>query len=166
MGGPGSGMRPTIGIKDMTPEQRADYGRVQRQKYREHFERTGRPYTDPGAFKRCFDCKQSLLVSLFRQHPSGQYFKRCKKCDAAFDRRSKIKKEFGISDQQYEALFQNAYCNICGDKRREKLVVDHCHESGKLRAILCSNCNTLLGFAEDNPAILERAINYLRRHGK
>lgn len=41
--------------------------------------------------------------------------------------------------------------------------IDHCHASGKVRGLLCSNCNTLLGVARDDPAILKEAIAYLNK---
>ena len=47
----------------------------------------------------------------------------------------------------------------CGSGRR--LAVDHNHTTGKVRGLLCSNCNTLLGKAKDNVNILQAAIDYL-----
>ena len=56
-------------------------------------------------------------------------------------------------------------CDICGQEpSKRKLVLDHCHETGKLRGLLCGNCNKGLGFFKDNAAILELAIRYLQHH--
>lgn len=67
---------------------------------------------------------------------------------------------------------QSAYatatlCMICGEvfktKRRAK-VVDHDHSSGRVRGILCYNCNTLLGLAKDKFMVLVSAASYLVAH--
>lgn len=53
-------------------------------------------------------------------------------------------------------------CAICGSE--EKLVVDHDHKTGKVRAMLCNHCNRGLGHFRDNPATLQNAIEYLHNH--
>lgn len=75
----------------------------------------------------------------------------------------------------YADLFeaQGGVCAICGspettvDRRTgkiRKLSVDHCHETGSIRGLLCMKCNTMLGAVQDNTDVLESAITYLRRH--
>lgn len=58
---------------------------------------------------------------------------------------------------------QGFKCAICGE--RETKHVDHCHDSGRLREILCVGCNLGLGGFRDNPEFLSKAIAYLRKHG-
>ena len=66
-----------------------------------------------------------------------------------------------ISDEALLALKKEiTQCVICGNN--EKLVVDHDHKTGKVRGILCNNCNTGLGMLQDNPKLLLRAISYLK----
>jgi hypothetical protein len=60
-------------------------------------------------------------------------------------------------------------CEICGEPPREggrDLNMDHDHESGEFRGMLCGNCNAGLGRFKDDPARLESAIMYLKRHAK
>lgn len=59
---------------------------------------------------------------------------------------------------------QNRQCAICGDVP-EKLFVDHCHSSGKVRELLCHGCNAALGLMREDPARLVRAIQYINKHG-
>lgn len=79
-----------------------------------------------------------------------------------------FKKTYGISVEEYEAmaLARDNKCELCSgtnvDGRR--LSVDHCHASGKIRGLLCNSCNLALGMFKDDIAVLERAINYVRRH--
>lgn len=59
---------------------------------------------------------------------------------------------------------QNGGCAICGADRNKNgtaLCVDHCHTSGKVRGLLCHNCNTGLGRFSDNTDLLRKAISYL-----
>jgi hypothetical protein len=63
---------------------------------------------------------------------------------------------------------QGSLCAICeeegftmADHHKMKLVVDHCHTTGKVRGLLCHNCNRALGLLKDNTERLKKAINYL-----
>ncbi len=56
-------------------------------------------------------------------------------------------------------------CGICGvpqDEYHRLLCVDHCHQTGGLRGLLCNDCNIGLGHFKDNPTLLEAAIKYLK----
>lgn len=77
-----------------------------------------------------------------------------------------VKYRFGLSADDYAALAraQDDKCAICGaecsqDGRR--LAVDHDHETGAVRGLLCRSCNFGLGWFKDNPRLLERAIAYI-----
>jgi hypothetical protein len=63
---------------------------------------------------------------------------------------------------------QDYKCAICGvldvvAPGNGALAVDHCHETGRVRGLLCSICNTSLGGFRDDPELLQRAVNYLNR---
>lgn len=72
---------------------------------------------------------------------------------------------YGIEREAYEAMLadQGGVCAICG--RDEKLVIDHDHETGEIRGLLCHRCNFALGAVEDDTAILANAIAYLAGGG-
>ena len=68
---------------------------------------------------------------------------------------------------------QDNKCSICNKEETRKsrtdskicaLAIDHCHKSGKIRDLLCHNCNTGLGKFFDDTQLLQKAINYLERH--
>lgn len=71
--------------------------------------------------------------------------------------------KYGITKAIYTSMVdsQGGKCAICG--RIAALVVDHSHETGKVRGLLCSNCNSGLGFMGDNPVVLRTAADYLAR---
>lgn len=57
---------------------------------------------------------------------------------------------------------QSGKCLICNEIPK-RLVVDHCHTSGKVRGLLCDHCNTGLGRFKDSPELLMAAIRYLKK---
>ena len=72
-------------------------------------------------------------------------------------------RNYGISYECYIELerSQNGKCRICGTTPNRRLDVDHCHTTGKIRGLLCSNCNTALGLLKENPHIFQKAVSYL-----
>lgn len=84
-----------------------------------------------------------------------------------------LKRVYGISLAEYAdiAAKQNNKCAICFNpetqfrgNRLRALAVDHCHTTGKVRGLLCSDCNTGIGKLKDDPKILQSAIRYLEKH--
>ncbi len=81
-------------------------------------------------------------------------------------------KRFGLSFEDYKQMFaaQGGACAICGTQepggrgKTRTLAVDHCHTTGKVRALLCHRCNGALGMVGDQVPVLERMIDYLGRH--
>jgi hypothetical protein len=82
-----------------------------------------------------------------------------------------LKARYGITPDDYVAMFdaQGGCCAICGVaggiQKGERLHVDHCHVSGKVRALLCFDCNRGLGSFKDSPEVLQKAIDYLSKYG-
>ncbi|MDA8223472.1 MAG: endonuclease VII domain-containing protein [Desulfitobacterium hafniense] len=83
---------------------------------------------------------------------------------------SHLKGTFGITIEDYDELYRNqdGKCAICGSidsktKLSKYFCIDHDHDTGKVRGLLCSNCNFALGHFQDNIVNLENAIKYLRR---
>lgn len=80
---------------------------------------------------------------------------------------SYLKRTYGITLEEYEKLHraQSGRCAICNEmdrgQRLYRLVVDHDHDSGQVRGLLCSTCNSALGLLKDNPAVIRRAADYL-----
>ena len=78
-----------------------------------------------------------------------------------------LKYFFGITLDQYNEILasQNGKCAICykpPDKRR--LCVDHDHKSGKIRGLLCHQCNHAIGLFYENKQVMKNAIGYLNAH--
>ena len=87
-----------------------------------------------------------------------------KRKDRAMD--AYLKRMFKISVEDYKSMLsaQNAKCAICLKVRR--LVVDHNHVTGKVRSLLCRQCNTGIGLLGESHEKLTNAMNYLKRHAE
>ena len=72
-------------------------------------------------------------------------------------------KGYNLTLDQYDQMYQDqkGACKICS-KNFPRLCVDHCHDSGKVRGLLCNRCNLMLGQSLDNIDTLTNAIKYLR----
>jgi hypothetical protein len=84
-------------------------------------------------------------------------------------RNAVLKRTYGITLKEYRQLYdlQEGKCAICEcdrpDSGTDGLVVDHCHDSGLVRKLLCAYCNTGLGQFKDDVSLLQKAIEYLNK---
>lgn len=84
--------------------------------------------------------------------------------------RKYLLKWYGLTPEWYEEKLkeQDNRCAICGiyheEIKRKRLDVDHCHNSGRIRGLLCNRCNTGIGQLKDNKEILQNAISYLKKY--
>jgi protein-arginine kinase activator protein McsA len=136
--------------------------------------------------KKCYHCKRLLPIINFRQNKynpkkrvgvcsqcqkpkirSQQKYGHSKKGLHAA-RKARIKYCFNLTLAEYNHIFslQNGLCAICGKKCKtgQRLAVDHNHKTGKIRGLLCRNCNTGIGFFSDEISLLVNAISYLKEH--
>ena len=86
-------------------------------------------------------------------------------------RKDALKRMYGITLEQFQEIIikQNNKCAICNKKfntssLNSKPHVDHNHATGKIRDLLCGNCNNGLGLFYDNIIYINNASNYLIRH--
>lgn len=110
-------------------------------------------------------CKSCLLEKQRRYRNSRPNFHRV----------HNLKQRYGITTDEYQSILahQNFTCAICEVEishaleytAKRSVVVDHNHETGEVRGILCSKCNLVLGHARESTDILYRAIVYLSERG-
>jgi methyltransferase-like protein len=130
---------------------------------------------------KCGDQKSLEFFSRRKTHVTG-YKGQCKECDkkdfskwknanAEYTkevyRRSHYTKKYGLSAEESVRLSnpenRKGNCPICGIF--SSLVMDHNHDTGKVRDLICGHCNSLLGYAKESKANLLAAIDYLDKHG-
>jgi hypothetical protein len=131
--------------------------------------------------KTCLKCGEEKPTDDFYL-----YRRSCKKCMRAYQRdfaaarphyhrNRNLLSRYGISGDEYQTLLanQNFACPICEVeisetleyKGKRSVVVDHNHDTGEVRGVLCSGCNLVLGHARENTTILYKAIVYLSERG-
>ncbi len=79
-------------------------------------------------------------------------------------RASRLTRLYGITEQEYADLLelQNGRCGVCSRKPgKARLAVDHDHETGFVRGLLCHRCNKAIGYLDDNREVAQRAVTYL-----
>lgn len=125
--------------------------------------------------KVCSGCKIDKPVSEFYKKNSGDgYQGYCKQCSLAKKKRwdskksderrlERVERKYGLKASDYENLLesQGGVCAIC--KREVELVVDHCHDSNEVRGLLCQQCNSGIGFLQDDLETVKSAVTYLSR---
>lgn len=79
------------------------------------------------------------------------------------NRRSLLKTKYGLTPKDYNALLasQGGVCAICRRRPAHRLCVDHDHQTGKVRGLLCACCNGGVGQFRDDPTLLRLAADYL-----
>jgi hypothetical protein len=128
--------------------------------------------------KNCIKCGQNKAVSEYYVHKTKDGFQgTCKECVKVKSRLwrannkdkkyyQEVNRRYGINQEDYfkKLELQQHKCPICNEKLVERPHVDHCHDTGKVRDLLCRCCNLLLGYSKDNEKTLQNAINYLKKH--
>lgn len=130
--------------------------------------------------KICKYCKEEKEISKFNGYITQKGWKpttMCKPCknkrrhiarmedsekESLRKRIHRLKYKYGITLEDYNKMYieQQGLCKICANYF-DKLVVDHCYTTGKVRGLLCNYCNFGLGNFKDNTNLLNRAIIYL-----
>lgn len=141
----------------------------------------------PIGMKRCVVCDQPKAFSEFAAHGGCRdgFRPECKDCTSRYQkvrrrsyrgeasRRYALKKNFGITPEQYDQMLANqgGKCAICKSKNPSRsgsgfFAIDHDHKTGEVRGLLCSPCNSGIGMLRDSTSILRSAIKYLSRKEK
>jgi hypothetical protein len=134
--------------------------------------------------KVCSGCKEEKDVSLFyadKRLKSG-FGSRCKACHLLVtkknsklrgwtekDKETRYNRQYSLKPGEYAAMLENQdyKCAICVKTEQEnnkRLAVDHCHETGKVRKLLCHHCNCALGMVNDSEDILISMLSYLKEN--
>ena len=126
--------------------------------------------------KICSTCQIEKPLEQFNRDSRRNDGRRgsCRECQkAAQDPQKKreyhLKATYGITLKEYDELLekQGGCCAICSTDTPQggRFHVDHNHNNGEVRGLLCSNCNTALGLLQDNQLNLLNAVKYLQERG-
>ncbi len=132
--------------------------------------------------KKCGACKETKDMSSFNKH-SKRYDGRQSECRECHSKRNaanqaaltprerkhyRIKSDYGIPIETYDQMIisQNGCCASCKHPFLRTPDIDHNHVSGKVRGLLCHNCNTALGMLQEDAAKCFSLAEYIRTHSE
>lgn len=121
----------------------------------------------------CKQCKRKSAVEWGKSHRerknAAEKHRRAK--DRGIGRKAVVAR-FGITEGQYRVMLeeQGGVCASCGEPEvatrgghTKLLAIDHCHETDRIRGLLCQKCNCAIGLMQDDPELLRKAAEYLER---
>lgn len=117
----------------------------------------------------CKACSRAAAAAYFKSHRAEQNAKtRLRTMNSPNLRRRVRLRRYGLTPESHMRMFlaQGGKCAICHEHPRGKrptLMVDHDHDGGHVRGLLCHNCNAALGHVRDRADILASAMRYLER---
>lgn len=130
-----------------------------------------------GKHSECIDCmkiyRKKYYLQTFDDFSKRQKINRIK--NPNIFKNTQLKTRYGITLDQYNEMLknQNGFCAICNKKETKidirtnkirALCVDHEHISGKIRGLLCQDCNFAIGKLKDNISLVENTLNYLKKN--
>lgn len=113
--------------------------------------------------KVCVRCRTPKAIDQF--YPRGSRGSSwCKACT----RLGRKMRDYGLTEDEVKSLPISEKCPLCDEAYSDTLipVIDHDHESGKVRGVICFLCNHALGRIADRSRTAERMAEYLRKHGR
>ena len=117
-----------------------------------------------GLQTQCKTCKIASSTRWRKLNPekSKKYQREWKQNNFDKVKASKLKSRYGITLDDYYRMYDevDGRCEICGEEQ-VSLCVDHNHTTGKVRGLLCSSCNLMLGNAKDDCNLLNKGVTYL-----
>ena len=121
--------------------------------------------------RHCPKCDKTKPTSKFSRNRSRStgYASHCLDCQHIYNRRYLLKKQYKIDDEEVDFIFSTFAkgCNICKKALsfgKANYAVDHNHNTGEIRGVLCNKCNLGLGHFKDDITLLEKAKNYLEKY--
>ena len=126
--------------------------------------------------KTCGVCKEEKACTEFGLHSTTYDGLQgsCLVCSNKANKTHELQRKFGLTQADYDLMLdsQGGVCAICNQPETRmkfgkptQLAVDHNHENGQVRSLLCAKCNMGLGQFNDNPVTLRKAAFYLENHG-
>lgn len=121
----------------------------------------------------CRDCHNLMQREKYASNPLEKVKRqiresRRKEKNPLAKRKEELKRLYGITLEEYASILeiQNYVCDICKKecKTKKSLSVDHDHETGIVRGLLCNSCNRAIGMLKDDPIVLKNAYEYLLKH--
>lgn len=120
---------------------------------------------------RCKPCHNALeahkWANVSEERKRKRLIKSKERFDSDYHKNYRLGIKYGLTLEQFNEMYatQEGKCDICGDETPSNVIrVDHNHKTGKVRSLLCHQCNVGLGHFKESPELLTKAIAYLEEH--
>ena len=120
---------------------------------------------------KCLQLKSAHSFAKNKARKSGRHTE-CKDCQVQYNRIWFMRYHYGLPEDQACAYINKikveAFCEICSEQlqlKRNGYAIDHNHNTGKVRGLLCTSCNQGLGRFKDDLYLLTKAHKYLEKYG-
>ncbi len=156
-----------------------EYQREYHLKHKKKHNRNSRAYTEAHSdrlkekrrayYRNNRDKELSKMKVYYRNNTRKilDYESQCRKDNPERYKDKDLRKLYGIGYEQYSQMHtsQSGRCAICTNefKSGKETHVDHDHKTGQVRQLLCSSCNTGIGYLKEDPVIISRALEYLNK---
>lgn len=113
--------------------------------------------------RECMSCQKYKLFEEYPKNPKGGHRARCLECSKPnYKIEDHRLRAYNLTDQEFKKILldQAGLCKIC--LKQDRLVVDHDHNTGKVRGLLCNKCNSGIGQLMDQYEYIVRAAEYLK----
>lgn len=125
----------------------------------------GNKKASDGKASECKSCSKARQKAYYDANPDAR---------KQYTIKTRLKTHYGITPEDRARMLEEAEhkCQICKDdiylpdtsNKNSNANIDHCHDTGRVRGVLCGPCNRALGLFKDNPAIIMAAHSYLSLH--
>jgi hypothetical protein len=126
------------------------------------------------ACKECYSAYDTQRYwsdpAFHRERRKKHYYAKPPEARSKFHKEQSLRLKYGLTPEQHAQMLedQDYACAICKTPESEAgakgLAVDHCHDSGRVRKLLCSCCNTALGLLKENPTTISNLLHYVQEH--
>lgn len=127
--------------------------------------RSTHPIKPPKKMAFCKHGHEMTEANTYRQPNTNRGA--CRECTSIRSKAWAYLNKYGLTSETFDQMVirQNNVCVICNQKeKRRRLSVDHDHDTGKIRDLLCGRCNKSIGLFEEDPELLRKAAEYLEKH--
>ena len=117
---------------------------------------------------KCIQCYTVFYAK--KRHGNREYYRSLRRkyywSDPLKFKDRRMKHRYGIGMADYDRMFtvQHGLCAICGETSEHPLALDHDHQGGTVRELLCLECNRGIGAFAESPLRMLRAARYVERH--
>lgn len=119
--------------------------------------------------RTCYTSYQKLQYDLNQEQRRAKgraYYARDKATVIDRQRWYKRASQYGVTKEQFYGMWdaQQGLCKLCEKELTISCCVDHDHTNGNVRGLLCNSCNRGIGLLQEDPRLLEKAMNYIKKY--